>query len=410
MKKVYGIILAFLLCIVNITDISAATIKSSNLIIDGKTCYKNYHNDVTNKDIHGNLPSIFITVDGKAAYCVNFGADLIEGEATYQEHYLKMLNNNKDLYNKISLIGLYGYAYSGHKTNNYYGAAQLLIWEEILGAGLQPEYKVRDLSFYSSGAGYHAGELINLEVQKKEILKLVEDYYKKPSFCGQTYKIKKGQSLTIKDSNSVLGDYKVSANNTNYLTYQVSGNQITFKANKVGAGTVLTFSKGINDTNTMVYRVNDGQEVIIPTDYPDISCQLKVEVLEEDAGYIQIKKVDKETKEPLEGVKFSVYNEKDEVVDTVITDDKGIAISKKLPYGKYYIKEVESLDGYILNEERIDVTIDKNKTFEIEFTNEKDIPESPPTGDILIGVVWAIGVFCLGFSIYYYTRMRKKES
>lgn len=413
MKKVYIVMLAIIFFVANVGDVMAATISANDLAVNGNTCYKNFHNNVTNENKHWTIPSEFITVDGKAAYCVDFGVDLKTGSTTYQESYLAKLNNNKELYNNISLIGLFGYSYTGHNTTNYYGAAQLLIWQAVTDAGLYPSYKVSDMNFYSSNAGYQAGQLINLNAEKAAILKLVADYYKTPSFCGKSYSIKKGESLTITDSNSVLANYSIQNSGSNFVSVESTGNKIKLKAIEKGEGFKITFSKGLSDETTFVYGVSDGQKVIVPTDYPEVSCEINVDVYEEEIpeeGYIQIKKVDKDTDEPLKGVKFSIYNSKDEVVDTVVTNDEGIAISQKLPYGKYYVLEVESLDGYILNEEKIEVEIDENDTFEIELTNEKDIPEQVPTGDILIGVVWAIGLFCLGLGIHYYTEFKKKES
>ena len=410
MKKIYIIMFAIMFFVINVGNIKAASISATDLVVNGNTCYKNFHNDLTNEDKHWTIPSELITVDGKTAYCVDFGVDLQTGTADFQQSYLTKLNNNKELYNKISLIGLFGYNYNGHNTTNYYAAAQLLIWQEVTDVGLYPTYKVTDMNFYSSNSGYQAGQLINVENEKNAILNLVDEYYTTPSFCGKTYTVKKGESLRLTDTNSVLSNYTIDADLNDYADYTVDGNKITLNGLDVGDGGTITFSKGLNDTTTFVYGVNDGQKVIVPTDYPDVSCVLNVDVTEEDAGYIQIKKVDKETNEPLKGVKFSIYNSEDEVVETVVTDEDGIALSQKLPYGKYYILEVESLDGYILNEEKIEVEIDKNDVFEIEFVNEKDVPEQVPTGDILIGIVWAIGLFCLGLGIHYYTEFKKKES
>ena len=78
----------------------------------------------------------------------------------------------------------------------------------------------------------------------------------------------------------------------------------------------------------------------------------------------------------LKNVKFNIYAyqdirtdddvihyKKDELVDTVITDMNGLASSKKLLIGKYYIEEVSTLDNFI---------IDKNK-YLIDFNNNSNI-------------------------------------
>lgn len=71
-------------------------------------------------------------------------------------------------------------------------------------------------------------------------------------------------------------------------------------------------------------------------------------------------------KRPLDGVKFNIYASEDilsadknylyynagDLVDTIVSNENGYAISKKLPLGKYYIVEVETKDGYVLDSEK----------------------------------------------------------
>ena len=52
-----------------------------------------------------------------------------------------------------------------------------------------------------------------------------------------------------------------------------------------------------------------------------------------------------------------VYYEKDTLVATLVTDDKGIASIDKLPLGKYYLVETATLDGFILDSTPIDADL-----------------------------------------------------
>ena len=45
------------------------------------------------------------------------------------------------------------------------------------------------------------------------------------------------------------------------------------------------------------------------------------------------------------------YYSKGELVDEIITDDKGEGISKRLPLGEYYVEEVSAPDGFFINKE-----------------------------------------------------------
>ena len=65
-----------------------------------------------------------------------------------------------------------------------------------------------------------------------------------------------------------------------------------------------------------------------------------------------------------------LYYNKGDLVDTLITDKDGYAISKKLPLGKYYVVEVETKDNYILDTTEHDIELKEidNKTSVVYIT------------------------------------------
>ena len=66
---------------------------------------------------------------------------------------------------------------------------------------------------------------------------------------------------------------------------------------------------------------------------------------------LKINKVDEEEK-VLAGVKFGIYDLEDNLLFEKETDTNGY-IEIELEYGKYYFKEISTLEGYVLNEEKI---------------------------------------------------------
>ena len=73
-------------------------------------------------------------------------------------------------------------------------------------------------------------------------------------------------------------------------------------------------------------------------------------------GKLKIIKVDKADKNKrLEGVKFDIYDENSNLLETLVTDKNGEAYSSLLPVVNriYAITESETLPGYIKNEEYI---------------------------------------------------------
>lgn len=76
-------------------------------------------------------------------------------------------------------------------------------------------------------------------------------------------------------------------------------------------------------------------------------------------GTLRIIKVD-ENEEPLEGITFEIYNEDKQLVDTIVTNKKGIAESKDLVLGTYYYKETKAPDNIIIDNEmrKVEITED----------------------------------------------------
>jgi len=78
----------------------------------------------------------------------------------------------------------------------------------------------------------------------------------------------------------------------------------------------------------------------------------------------------------LEDVKFEIFNSNNELVDILITDKNGQAISKDIEIGRYKVVEKSTNKYYILNKNEFFVNIENNneiKTIEVE--NEAVIPK-----------------------------------
>lgn len=92
-------------------------------------------------------------------------------------------------------------------------------------------------------------------------------------------------------------------------------------------------------------------------------------------GQVKITKVDLDNNEiKLEGVKFGVYDENNKLLETVITNENGEALTSKYPvrdYEKLIIKEIKTLDNYVLNNTPQTVKLEENKVTDITFENEK---------------------------------------
>ncbi len=100
-------------------------------------------------------------------------------------------------------------------------------------------------------------------------------------------------------------------------------------------------------------------------------------------GKVQIFKTD-ERDNPLQGVEFNIYTSNDLFMEKLFTDINGIAISNDLPYGEYYLKEINPPIGYVLDNTKhnFSITVD-NMIVELDLINH------PITGQV--GVVKGCG-------------------
>ncbi|MEJ9169752.1 SpaA isopeptide-forming pilin-related protein, partial [Bacillus thuringiensis] len=108
---------------------------------------------------------------------------------------------------------------------------------------------------------------------------------------------------------------------------------------------------------------------------------LKVENEMVDTGNVEITKIDKDSKAPLENVVFEVRDLKGKVVAKVTTDKEGKANVSDLPIGKYELVEVETPAGYKPLEKPISFEIEKGRVTALKLTVENELVD---TGNVEI--------------------------
>lgn len=86
---------------------------------------------------------------------------------------------------------------------------------------------------------------------------------------------------------------------------------------------------------------------------------------------IEILKVD-DANNKLSGVKFSLYTKDDKLVETGYTDKNGVLVFDKLEDATYYVKEEETLQGYILDTKEHVIKVKGGETKSIKVVNMKE--------------------------------------
>lgn len=121
------------------------------------------------------------------------------------------------------------------------------------------------------------------------------------------------------------------------------------------------------ENNTKIIDIKWGESETITFVNEKIKGQIKVKKYSSnDNKYTSLL-----AKSPLANVEFKVLDENNNVVDTIITNENGEALSKDLLKGKYKLKETKQAKYYLLNE----------KVYEFEIKNHREIIEKAVYND-----------------------------
>ncbi|MGI8281600.1 MSCRAMM family protein, partial [Bacillus mycoides] len=175
---------------------------------------------------------------------------------------------------------------------------------------------------------------------------------------------------------------KVDANDENIVLKDAKFDVID-KDNNVVA-TVTTNEKGIAEVKDLPLGDYFVKEISAPEGYIKVDTPVKVTIngtnvieivmkntKKVENGQFKLLKKDSESGQLLPGAKFDVIDKDGNVVETIITDGKGAALSKQLPVGTYTLKEVEAPKGYELSSSSVRVDVAANKTVTVNVLNKK---------------------------------------
>ncbi|WP_207695704.1 hypothetical protein DOK67_0001598 [Enterococcus sp. DIV0212c] len=162
-----------------------------------------------------------------------------------------------------------------------------------------------------------------------------------------------------------------------------------FNANNQFVGRIATNVNGVAYLGNLPYGTYKLIEIKAPADYQLDSTPKYVTVSSSSpegtatiyitnkkaVGSLQIIKKDEQGK-LLAGANFNVYNSKNQVVGTIVTNTNGVATLNNLPYGEYTVLETIAPEGYEKDPTLHDVTISKdnaNGVAKITVVNKKKV-------------------------------------
>ena len=297
--------------------------------------------------------------DNHFVYCLEPFVLLIDNfeYQEYSDNYLELLNISKETWEDISLIAYYGYMYNDHTEDYWYYVTQMMIWRVV----------DKNAQFYFTDT---LGGAINESLYKEEIAEinsLVKMHKTLPKISDIS--VNYGEEIVISDENNVINNYQVISSDM----ANINGNNLIIKGNKLGNYTINLVRKSTyyNDS-LLVYIDSTSQTVMCTGNVPDKEYSFNISV---SGGKIIVNKKDYNTLENLKipGIKFSLYDASNNLVDTLVTNEEGIVVFDDLPVGTYYLSEDNDQEilGYIINNEVIKINITDQKEVNIDFYNKE---------------------------------------
>ncbi len=301
--------------------------------------------------------------DNRIAYCLELWEGINENKTLtgYDNEQYNYANIDYSDWERVMLISYYGYGYQNHTGQKWIAITQFMIWKT-----LSP-----DSTLYFTDT-LNGKKVSKYEQEMEEINNLIRSHATLPSFNNQIFTTKYKEDYQVIDTNNVLDKYDITSYNTNKVSK--TNNTLTTSTTTIGENTVIlaNFST-IYSNNPTVYVDPNGQDLLIPGNYNPIYSIVKFNLPE---GNITVTKLDRDTntKIPqgsasLSNSKFILMDKDNTLISTKTITNNNELTFDHLGYGTYYLKEVESGEGYLLNDEIIEIEVNNNYVY-VNFYNQ----------------------------------------
>ncbi len=214
---------------------------------------------------------------------------------------------------------------------------------------------------------------------------------------GATYVLKAKENILNPATGNVLysAGTTISVKTVGNSTWGDTGSKTTDSNGQI---TWLNLPMGtyiISETSASTgYNVSEKTYIVTLTSSDNTSSAIAESItVEEDVvkGYIKVTKIDSKTGEIVRksGTEFEILSEDGStIIETIITDDTGVAVSGELVYGTYLIREKTNPDNYTIATTTLTQTISEDsKVYSLTISNEPVvgtinlIKEDSETGD-----------------------------
>ena len=287
----------------------------------------------------------------KPAYCIEPQRDFNrDADYNYWQGYRDF---SKQQIERIKALAHFGYLYKNHTDNKWYAVTQILIWRTADPQGL----------YYFTE--YLDGPEVNpYNNEINELNSLVDNYLKRPNLPTKALA---QDTIELTDQNNVLNNYNTSLG-------RIENNKLIIDNPEEGDKTITLTRKDTYFNEPFIfYQSNYSQDLINYGDF-EIKEQVSLKII---GTKITIHKIDAGTQEfetPLINTKYRIVDSNKEEIAIMSVDETGTIEIKNLPYGTYYIQEIETDSSYLLDQEVHEITLTEDNP-KIELTLENKIIE-----------------------------------
>lgn len=282
----------------------------------------------------------------------------VNNSSTYDIHednFEKVLGMSDELWKKINLIIYYGYEYKDlkhdHNAPMWYYITQMLIWEVV-----SP-----NSNFYFTDTFNGNINTSLFQKEKEEIMYLVDTHEEIPKFTYPESYI--GDTIEITDTKDILYRF-----NRIVGAEKKQENKLIIKL--IEKNNTIAVRK-INKSKAYLFTSSDSQNILKGREDFPVSASYNIKA-KEILGNIKIKKYgeiytnNSYTKDVLQNIEFSLYDSNKIFLKKALTNNDGEIIFSNLKKGTYYIKETNTLNDYILDENYYKVTLSLNSNNRID--------------------------------------------
>lgn len=312
---------------------------------------------------------------GQIAYCMVYGKKSPDGQD------LPEIGRTDDVVYRVLLNGY------PQKTPEQLGvstwqqahyATQVSIWialgqlsaDDLQFKDAEVERATKAITYAADHTGDTQDVYMNVKPADKQEAKLNGEYFETTTYTVET--------------NAKKGEYKVQMNQapagTRIVTEQGEakekfqlGEKFRVQVPKSSKSAELSLNISANLTNyhAIVYQGTEAiQDATVLLERNQEKVSQDLQIFWKSVGGLKILKVD-ENKTPLAGAVFEVWNQNQQSVGTITTNEKGIASLQNIEIGTYTVKEVKSPSGYVLNDQPQKIEVKTGEVATITVANTK---------------------------------------